>query len=254
MVFRAASLRQLAAAGHRHEVEHDLGLLDAPPDAVAPSAETRLSDLPVVVLDTETTGLDVANDSIVSIGAVRLHGARLFRNRVFETLVKPGRPIPRSSTAIHGIGDAMVKDAPNLAAAWMSLAPMLANCAVVGHNIGFDLALLKREVEAAGSPWVEPPSLDTVKLASALEPNERDLNLESVARRLGVEHKGRHTALGDSLMTAEVYLRLLPRLAAIGVATLGRAQAFGESAKLVSAAQKGAGWGRKPAPAPGDGA
>ena len=61
-----------------------------------------------VVLDTETTGLDVKKDSIVSIGGVRMHGQRIFRDVTIDWLVNPGRSIPAASTRIHGITDPMV--------------------------------------------------------------------------------------------------------------------------------------------------
>ena len=60
---------------------------------------TLLMDLPVTVLDTETTGLDVTRDRIVSIGTVRLHGGRIYRSATFDRLVRPGIPIPPRSTA-----------------------------------------------------------------------------------------------------------------------------------------------------------
>ena len=97
---------------HRNEIECDLTLHDQLPPAAAIDSSTALNELPVLVLDTETTGLDVANDRVISIGAVRLHGKRIYRGVSFDRLVNPARPIPRRSSAVHGITDAMVRDAP----------------------------------------------------------------------------------------------------------------------------------------------
>lgn len=234
----------LAAVEHRAEIELDLALHDVPPPAPPPTAATPLAELPLLALDTETTGMDPERDRIVSIGAVRLHGRRLFRTRIFDVLVKPGRHIPAASTAIHRISDAMVADAPDIREVWPRLLEILADVVVVGHHTGFDLAMLRAAAARDGLAWREPLALDTVLLAAALDPSERDLDLAEVARRHGIIPTGRHTALGDSLATAELYLRLVPRLLDRGVVTLGDAIRFGNSATAVVAAQKAAPWGR----------
>jgi DNA polymerase III subunit epsilon len=227
---------------HGHHVEVALDLHDRPPEAPAPVAATRLDALPVIVLDTETTGLDVALDRIVSVGAVRVHGARIFRSTVLDRLVNPGKRIPQRSTAVHGITDAMVADAPPFAQVLPELLALAADTVVVGHNIGFDLALLRRSAQDAGLDWRDPPWLDILLLAAALDPEETDLNLDTMAERVGVNVSGRHTALGDSLVTAEIYIRLLPQLERHGVRTFGEAVAFSQQARAIIAQQRAAGW------------
>jgi DNA polymerase-3 subunit epsilon len=227
---------------HLRRLDHDLSLHDTPPTPEPVSDDTRLDALPVVVLDTETTGLDVNRDRIVSVGAVRLHGTRVYRAAVLDELVNPGVPIAARSVAIHGITGAMVAEAPAFADMLPALEELIDGVVVVGHNIAFDLAMLDRECALATVEWRAPPALDTLLLAAALDKDARDLNLEAVAERAGVDVHGRHTALGDSLVTAEVYLSLLPRLAEHGITTLGEARAFAQSAKHVVAQQAAAGW------------
>ncbi len=224
------------------EVEHALDMHDLPPPAPPPQAHTALTRLPGTVLDTETTGLDVTLDSICAIGAVRMHGEHIFRGVTIDRLINPGRSIPARSTAVHGITNAMVACVPGPEAALPELAAMLRGTVMIGHNIGFDLAMLRRAAGQAGLDWQDPPWLDTLLLAAALEPDETDLNLESIALRLGVSVNGRHTALGDSLVTAEVFARMIPLLAGRGVLTLGDAVDFSHTAKHARAAQKRAGW------------
>lgn len=229
-------------AGHRAGLEHDLALHDQPPAAPAVTRETPLSELPILVLDTETTGLDVTGDRIVSIGAVRLHGTRIYRSRSFDRLVNPGRPIPPRSTAVHGITDAMVADAEGFPAVYAALSELLEGTVMVGHNIPFDLAMLRRECELAGIDWQPPPFLDTLPIVVAHDPGLANFDLEGLAERFGVDIHGRHTALGDCLVTAEIYARLVPQLIERGVATLGAAEDHAATARGVIQKQKDSGW------------
>jgi len=230
------------AREHRAEVEHDLALHDQPPEPGALDAATPLGELPILVLDTETTGLDVAQDRVVSIGAVRLHGGRIYRAISFDRLVNPGQPIPPRSTAVHGITDAMVADAAPFEAVFRDLVPLLEGCLLLGHNAPFDIAMLRGECARAGVALQDPPFLDTLLLVAALDPAAEALGLEHLAERFGVDVHGRHTALGDCLVTAEVFARLLPQLQDRGVVTLGDAQDFSAQARRILKEQKRAGW------------
>jgi DNA polymerase-3 subunit epsilon len=187
---------------------------------------TPLAALPALVLDTETTGLDPVRDRIVSLAAVRLQGAELLRDPVLDLLINPGRRIRAASTAVHGISDKMVSEAPAYAAAAPQIMAALRGMALIGHHTVFDLAMLRRASAAAGIDWQDPPWLDTALLYSALHPEARVFDLEAVAGHVGVAIGGRHTALGDALATAEIYLKLLPDLEAQGIVTLGQAMAF----------------------------
>ncbi len=227
---------------HYAAVEHALDLHDVPPPPVPPRPDTPLERLSCLVLDTETTGLDVTIDTMCAVGAVRVHGARIYPGASLDRLVHPGRSIPPRSTAVHGITNAMVAGVAGPEGVMPELLAMMRDTVLVGHNIGFDIAMLRKGAAAAGIAWQDPPWLDTLLLAAALEPSETDLNLESIALRLGVDVSGRHTALGDSLVTAEVYVRMLPLLAERGVTTFGEALAFARTATRVIASQKRAGW------------
>jgi len=232
--------------GRRNLVRHDLSLHDAPPQARVPSGASprdwRLEDLPVVVFDSETTGLDVSNARIVSLGAVRCHGHRAYPRVNLDRLVDPGVPIPAQSFAIHGIADEMVAGAGSFSDSWPVLSAMFDGMLVVGHSIGFDLAILKAECGRYGLHWKLPPALDTGLLYSALYPRETDVGLESLAARFGVEIEGRHTALGDALVTAEIWIALMAQLIDRGIATYGAARRFSLTARPLLARQRQAGW------------
>jgi DNA polymerase-3 subunit epsilon len=220
-----AVIRFAAGQGVLGALEHDLALHDRTPPARV-TAETPLAGLPALVLDTETTGLDPNRDRIVSLGAVRLQGAKLLRSQVLDLLINPGRQIPAVATAVHGISDLMVLPAPAYAAVASKIMEALQGVAVIGHHTLFDLTLLRRSSTASGIDWQDPPWLDTALLYSALRPEARVFDLDAVAEDLGVTIHGRHTALGDALATAALYLKLLPELEAHGIQTLGQAMAF----------------------------
>ncbi|MBF0394917.1 MAG: diguanylate cyclase, partial [Alphaproteobacteria bacterium] len=227
---------------HYQEVEHALDLHDIPPAPEPVTFETPLDRLPGFVFDTETTGLDVQRDVVVSVGAVRTHGAKVYPGLTMDRLVNPGRPIPARSTAVHGITNAMVSDAPPIRDVLPAIREMMRDCVLIGHNTGFDISMLRRAMEAEGQAWHDPPWLDVLLLAAAMDTDETDFNLESMALRMGVNVSGRHTALGDSLVTAEVFVRMLPALAKAGVKTFGDAIEYSQRATRVIAKQREAGW------------
>ena len=119
---------------------------------------------------------------------------------------------------------------------------MARGCVVVGHNVGFDIAFLTREAERAGAVWTPSFALDTGHLVAAMEPALERFDLDSLCRRFGVATGGRHTALGDALATAELFVRLIPLLRDRGVATLGDALRFSKRARSLRSQQKSAGW------------
>ena len=226
------------------------------PGTRPPPSHTALAALPAVALDLETTGLDVARDRIVQIGAVAMHGPAVRSEPRMDTHVDPGVPIPALATRIHGLTGSAVAGAPRLGELFDSLLEMLEGRVAVGQNIRFDLAVLRHEAARAGVPWRDPPALDVAHLAGALDRGLVDLGLESLANRFGVTIEARHDALGDALAAAGIFAALVPRLREADVRTLGEAEAFAaERADLVRREAE-AGWHSMPgdatdaAPAP----
>jgi CBS domain-containing protein len=203
---------------------------------------TPLIALDAVVLDTETTGLDPASADLVEVGAVRVAGGRIVEKSSFRRLVRPPVPIPAAATDIHGIDDAAVAGAPSFAEVWPELAAFIGDDVVIGHSIGFDLAILKRECERAGLTWTRPRSLCVRLLGEIAAPPDLAGSLGQLAGWLRVPVKGRHSALGDAATTAEIFLKLLPRLRAQNIRTLAEAEHASRRLGHVLADQHRAGW------------
>ena len=212
------------------------------------SNTTPLIALDAVVIDTETTGLDPAKARIVEIAAVPLKGGKLDENAALRQLVHPGQPIPKVATGIHNIDDAMVASAPGFAAVWPDLAATISGAIVIGHRIGFDLAVLKGECARAGLPWAVPRTLDTALLAEVAEPNLGGYTIEHLASWLGVTVDGRHSALGDAAVTGRIFLALLPRLRDGNIRTLAEAEQACLALTHVLEDQHRAGWVEAVAP------
>ena len=195
-------------------------------------AQRRLAELAYTVFDTETTGLQPsAGDEIIQIGAMRIVAGKLRREDAFEQLVNPQRDIPPAGIAIHGIEPAMVVDAPTIDTVLPSFHAYAADTVLVAHNAAFDMRFLELKRERTGTAF-DQPVLDTLLLSAVVHPAQESHRLEAIAERLGVNVLGRHTALGDAMVTAEVFLKLIPLLAERGIHTLGQALEASEKTYL----------------------
>ena len=202
---------------------YDFDLFQTSPQARA-LADRRLADLTYTVFDTETTGLDPsAGDRIIQIGAARIVAGKLRREDCFEHLVDPQRDIPAAGISIHGIRPEMLAGAPTIDAVLPAFHAFALDSVLVAHNAAFDMRFLQLQ-EARTGVVFEQPVLDTLLLSAVVHPQQASHGLEAIAERLGVTVLGRHTALGDAMVTAEVFLKLLPLLAACGIHTLGQAR------------------------------
>lgn len=183
-----------------------------------------LTSLSYTVIDTETTGLDPSGgDEIIAIGAIRIVNGRILRQEMFDTLVNPRRPISDESAVIHGISQDMLRGQPSIEQILPRLHRFVQDTVIVGHDAAFDLRFFELKEEVCGVRFSNPV-LDTMLLESVVTPNQEDRRLEAISQRLGVVASGRHTALGDSLITAEVFLAMIPLLSERGIRTLGDAR------------------------------
>jgi len=183
-----------------------------------------LTSLSYTVFDTETTGLNpTGGDQIIQIGATRIVNGKLLRQESFEQLVNPGILIPAITIPIHGITQDMVRGQPRIGEVLPAFHVFAQDTVLVAHNAAFDMRFLQL-LEASTGLAFHQPVMDTLLLSAVVHPNQASHRLEAIAERFNITVLGRHTALGDAMVTAEVWQRLIPLLAEMGIHTLRQAR------------------------------
>jgi DNA polymerase-3 subunit epsilon len=183
---------------------------DLAPAAPAPlGAETPLERAEFHVVDLETTGLSHTCE-ILEIGAVHVAGGR--RVSHFFSLIRPSGRIPAKITALTGIDDATVRDAPRASdvllrfRAWLDRAP---GAPFVAHNAPFDAGFVGRAFARHGLRPLATPVLCTRKLARRAVPGLLRFDLDRLCAHFAIDNGARHRATGDAAATAELLVELL---------------------------------------------
>jgi DNA polymerase-3 subunit epsilon len=175
-------------------------------------AEAAWIEIPIALIDVETTGRDASVDRVVEVGvAISRNGVVIVRK---NWLVNPGRPIPQEAIEVHKITDEDVKHAPIFEAVAEEIGTMLLGCVPAAYNAAFDRAFLANEFARAGS---SPPApalrkdvewIDPLVWARELQPEERSRALGEVAARLGIKLENAHRASDDAEAALQVLLAL----------------------------------------------
>ncbi len=160
-----------------------------------------------VVFDLETTGLDVMNNGIIEIGAVRILNGKLVEQ--FSTLVKPDYPITEETTDITGITQQMLDKAPKISMVIPDFMKFIEGSILVAHNAEFDLKFIKK---FAGAEEYEIKNRveDTLVLARSVLKGLKHHDLHTIGDYFGVVFN-HHRALDDAKATAEIFLELKKR-------------------------------------------
>jgi DNA polymerase-3 subunit epsilon len=174
-------------------------------------AEAPWAELPIALLDVETTGRDASVDRIVEVGIAIARGGEIVERK--NWLLNPGRPIPQEAREVHKITDEDVKDAPTFSAVAAEIVATLAGCVPAAYNAAFDRAFLGNELARAGILTAGLPSalgkdvewVDPLVWARELHQDEKSRALSEVAVRLGIALENAHRAIDD----AEAALRVL---------------------------------------------
>ncbi len=137
-------------------------------------------------------------------------------------MVDPGIHFPSASTTFPCVTDAMVKNKLPIELVLSQFHEFVGNSILVAHNAAFDMKFIRLS-ERDSDISFDNPVLDTLLLSVYLQREERDHTLDGIATRLGVEIHGRHTAIGDTLVTADVFLNQIGLLKAKGIHSLADA-------------------------------
>ncbi len=187
-----------------------------------------LTELTYTVFDTETTGLNPSQgDEIIQIGATRIVNGKLLRQESFEQLVDPRCRLSPESIPIHGIQPEMLVGQPTIDKVLPAFHAFASDTVLIAHNAAFDMRFLQMKEKMTGLVF-DQPVLDTLLLSAVLHPNQESHRLDAIAERLNLTIVGRHTALGDAIVTAEVFIKMIPLLAEMGIRTLREAREAAE--------------------------
>jgi CBS domain-containing protein len=188
------------------------------------TSATPLMSLDAVALDTETTGLDARTARIIEIAVLRIRGLKVSYDGTLRQFIRPECPIPESASQVHGLTEKDLRGAPEFRHVVTALEARIDDAVVIGHNIGYDLAVIDREYARAGLTWKIPRFLDVRALARLADPHLASYGLRALCDWLGVEIIERHRAFPDALAAAEIFIGLVPRLRACGIRTLAEAE------------------------------
>jgi DNA polymerase-3 subunit epsilon len=191
------------------------------------SAGTPVDDVRFVVLDSETTGLDPRRDRLITIGAVVVQGGEILIEDSFEVMLQLA--YNNSSVTVHGITRDEAREGYQEREAIELFLDYLRDGVIVGHHIGHDIEALNQALNRHFGGRLENRSLDTMDLTLHLNDDgafagremAQGFSLDGLCDMFGIPPHDRHTAGGDALITALVFLRLLRAAKRAGRQTLG---------------------------------
>jgi DNA polymerase III subunit epsilon len=186
-----------------------------------------IGELTFLVLDTETTGVDVKKDFILSYGSVKVKGNSILVSSSKELYLKT-KKLAKDAIKVHElVPNKKSISREELIRIFLEDA---CNLPLVGHHIAFDLALLEKAGRSFGLRKIKNPVIDTrdfgirLELGKNADPNRinyADYSLDSMCLRYGIFPDDRHTAAGDAFLTAQLFIKLLKKARELGITTLG---------------------------------
>ncbi len=183
-----------------------------------PTRQTALRDLRFVVLDTETTGLDIKKDNLISIGAIAIENQSIIIQKSLESILYDNEHIANDSILIHGLRPSDLATGKHVQIALQEFYDFLNNSIVVAHHTAFDVAILTKAVKMFYPSFkMYNYELDTAKLAMKIDRvnpikdfvDRKKYTLDALCERYDIEIVERHTAWGDAYTTALLFLKLV---------------------------------------------
>ena len=198
-----------------------------------PTKTTPLDEARFVVFDTETTGLDMASNRLLSIAGVAMNGLDVALHDAFDVVIAQPDVGGAEAAVVHGLISSDLADGLQEDEAAARFLAYVGDSVLVAHHAAFDLRMLNKAIAPHKGAKVWNPAVDTAQLARRVEvgpmpssqargADEREsYRLDSLVRRYGIEVPERHTAAGDALATALLFQRLLKKAKRRGILTLG---------------------------------
>lgn len=196
-----------------------------------PSKDQLLKDLRFVVLDTETTGLDIKKDKVLSIGAIVIENQEIIINESLELIVFNEDKIENDAILIHGILPTDSKEGKQAKVALEEFIQFLGNSVIVAHHTGFDMSMLTKSIRMFYPSFsLYNYDLDTALMAMRIDDvspsrqivDRRKYTLDALCERYDIEVVERHTAWGDAYSTALLFLKLANILEERGINKLSQ--------------------------------
>lgn len=171
---------------------------------------TPWRDVPLVAIDTETTGVHPGYDRAVQLGIVRFE--RGVEVGSFVSLVNPGREIPEEATAIHGINDEMVEDAPRMGELFVrpEVRALINHAQPLAFNRAYDQALVPWFLDPWDWPWLCP--LAIVRVVDRYARGSGRHKLTACCERHGIVLARAHSAEADARAAGELFFKLAPQV------------------------------------------
>lgn len=217
-------LRRLFGIGPQLDTEQLLALAAHHARPAIPAA-TPLASLRCVVVDVETTGLDLHADRLIAIGAVTVERCTVRLSSGLEVVLCQPQASTRANILIHGIDGTTQLGGLAPATALIRFLDYAERAPLVGFHADFDRVMIERAAMQALGRKPSTVWLDLAYLAPALFPGpELSQGLDEWTQRFGIENHARHTALADALATAQLLQVVLARAIATGITTLGDLQ------------------------------
>ena len=192
--------------------------------------QAALESIRYVVLDTELTSLNKRSNRLLSIGAIAMDGPRIRLGEQFYRVVNSGVAVPAETVLIHKLRPEDVANGEPLPKALDELRKFVASAVLVGHFVGIDLKILRKEMAGTGHK-LNNPAVDTARMhhwllrqgryTEDLSVRLEKLDLESVAKTHGLDLEDPHHALHDAFLTARVWQKMMHLAQGKGVRTLG---------------------------------
>lgn len=163
-----------------------------------------------VVVDVETSGLEMGRDVLLSIGAVAVIDARIELSDSLDVVLRQEQASSSQNILIHGITGEAQRSGMEPEQACSAFLDFVGTAPLIAYHAAFDRAFLARAVKQYLNQPVRNPWLDLAELAPALDPTCEGHALDDWLQHYDIHNLARHSAVGDAFATAELLLRLLP--------------------------------------------